>query len=83
VVRDAVEEQNKQHRQAAARAWESELAQTYFTHADNAVIVRLLTYPPDELAGAILELMHRLVETEEALQRATQEEAAEEVTEST
>jgi excisionase family DNA binding protein len=83
VVRNAVEEQNKQHRQAAARAWESERPQTYFAHADNAVMIRLLTYPPDEVAGALLEVMHRLVETEEALERATQEEAAEEVAEST
>ena len=55
---------------------ESERAQTYFAHEDNAVILRLQAYPLDELAGAVLELMHGLVATEKALQRATQEEEA-------
>ena len=73
LVRDAVKRQNKQDSQAAARAAESERAQTYFMTHDNDVIVHLLRYPQDELAGAVLELMHRNVQLEEALKQVTQE----------
>jgi transcriptional regulator with XRE-family HTH domain len=69
LVRDAVRRQNVQNRQAAARALESDRPQTYFMHHDNAVVLRLLEYPADELAGAYVELMYRCVELEDELGR--------------
>jgi transcriptional regulator with XRE-family HTH domain len=64
VALEAARRQSEQDRQAAARAWESERPQTYFAHHENAAVVRLLTYPADELAGSVLELARRCIELE-------------------
>lgn len=80
VALEAARQQLKQDSQAAARALESERAQTYFMHHENAAAIRLMQYPPDELAGSLLELARGYIELEERLQRATvaaTEEAAE------
>jgi transcriptional regulator with XRE-family HTH domain len=61
----AARRQLTQDRQAAARALESERAQAYFMHHENAAVIRLLQYPQDELAGSLMELARGYVELEE------------------
>jgi excisionase family DNA binding protein len=80
VVLAAARRQAEHVRQAATRAEQSGRAQSYFMHHDNAAVVRLLEYPPDEVAGALIELAHRCIQLEDDLARATEataEEAAE------
>lgn len=67
VVLAAARRQAEQDRQAATRAMESERPQTYFMHHDNAVAIRLMEYPADELAGTLIEMARRVVQLEEAL----------------
>ncbi len=67
VVIEAARQQAAQDRQAAARAFESERPQTYFKRHENEALQRLLQYPADELAGALLTLALRIVWLEEAL----------------
>jgi excisionase family DNA binding protein len=77
----AARHQAEQDKQAAARAIDSERPQTYFMRHENDAVHRLLDYPADELAGAVLELARRCVHLEDDLARATEaaaEEAAEE-----
>jgi excisionase family DNA binding protein len=66
VVMDAARRQAEQDRQAAARALESERPQAYFKRHENAVVHRLLDYPADELAGALIEMAQRILRLEEA-----------------
>ena len=74
----AVRRQAEQDRQAAARAFESERPQTYFMRHENEVVVRLLEYAPDELAGTLVEMARRCVQLEDQLKHTT--EAANEPT---
>ena len=55
VALDAARRQAIQDRQAAARALESERPQTYFMRHENEAVMELSKYPPDELAGALME----------------------------
>jgi transcriptional regulator with XRE-family HTH domain len=65
VALDAARRQARQDAQAAARAIESGRPQTYFMRHDNEAIQRLLGYPKDELAGAVLEVAERAVDEEQ------------------
>lgn len=69
VALEAARQQLKQDSQAAARALESGRAQTYFMHHENASAIRLLQYPQDELAAALMELARRYVELEREKER--------------
>lgn len=55
LARDAARRQATQNRQAANRALESGRPQTYFMRHENDAVMELSKYPPDELAGALLE----------------------------
>jgi transcriptional regulator with XRE-family HTH domain len=55
LARDAARRQATQNRQAANRALESGRPQTYFMRHENDAAMELSMYPPDELAGALLE----------------------------
>jgi transcriptional regulator with XRE-family HTH domain len=69
VAMDAARRQAEQDRQAAARAFESERPQPYFMRHENEAVMRLLEYPSDELAGALVEIARRVVELEDLLKR--------------
>ena len=66
LVMKAARRQANQDTQAATRAIESERPQTYFMRHENEVVHRLLQYPTNELAGALIEMGHRCVRLEEA-----------------
>ncbi len=66
VVMNAARRQAEQDRQAATRAIESERPQSYFMRHENEVVHRLLQYPTNELAGALIEMGRRCVRLEEA-----------------
>jgi transcriptional regulator with XRE-family HTH domain len=66
----AARNQAKQDIQAANRALESGRAQAYFMRHENEAMHRLLEYPADELAAAVLELARRCIELEGALYQA-------------
>jgi len=72
MVLAAARRQAQQDTQAAARAFESERAQTYFMRYENEVVGRLLEYAPDELAGALVEMARRCVQLEEQLKHMTE-----------
>lgn len=67
VVLNAARRQAEQDRKAANRTFASEgIPQpAYFKDHENAAVHRLLEYPTDELAGAILELAQRVHQLEE------------------
>lgn len=67
----AARRQAKQDVQAAVRALESGRAQTYFMRHDNEAMQRLLGRSADELAPAVLEMAHRVVELEAQLEAAS------------
>lgn len=52
---DAARRQAVQDRQALNRLVESERPQTYFKRHENEAVMELSKYPPDELAGALVE----------------------------
>jgi len=59
---EAARRQAIQDIQAANRAASSERAQAYFMRHDNEAMHRLLEYPADELAPAVLELARRCID---------------------
>jgi transcriptional regulator with XRE-family HTH domain len=67
----AARRQNRQDVQAAARLLESGRGQSYFMRHDNEAMQHLLGRSVEELAPAVLDLAHRVVELEEQLQAAS------------
>jgi transcriptional regulator with XRE-family HTH domain len=80
LVLTAARRQAEYDRKAANRALASEGVQqpAYFKDYENAAIQRLLGYPPDQVAGTLMELADQFVRLEHELQRRT--EAPEEAT---
>jgi transcriptional regulator with XRE-family HTH domain len=81
LVLTAARRQAEYDRKAANRALASEGVPqpAYFKDYENAAIQRLLGYPPDQLAGALMEIAAQFVRQEHEFQRRT-ETAAEEAT---
>jgi transcriptional regulator with XRE-family HTH domain len=67
---EAARRQAVQDIQAANRALSSGQAQAYFMRHENEAMHRLMEYPTDELAAAVLELARRCIELEGALHQA-------------
>jgi transcriptional regulator with XRE-family HTH domain len=75
VALEAARRQAEQDRQAINRTLASGRPQRYFKNHENEAIVRLLQHPPDELAGALIEMAHRVVQLEQQLRQATESPA--------
>jgi transcriptional regulator with XRE-family HTH domain len=68
-----VEEQERAHRQAAARAIESEKPQAYFMRAENAAMSLLLAKDSHEQAEAVLALAQALADCKQRLEHLEQQ----------
>jgi transcriptional regulator with XRE-family HTH domain len=75
VVMRAARRQAEQNRQAANRAIESELPQAYFMRHENEAMLRLLEYPADEWADALIELARHCVHLETELERSAKSDS--------
>jgi transcriptional regulator with XRE-family HTH domain len=77
MVLAAARRQAEQDRQATTRAWEIERPQSYFLRHENEVAVRLLEYPPDAVAGTLLEMARHCVQLESQLKQIREATSAE------